>query len=238
MELSGAAEPPGTFIEAVQQRLRADIVSGKLAPREKLRLSELKNRYEMGSSPLREALSRLVGEGLVTFEGNKGFRVRDLSREDLADIAYMRTAVETFAVRTAIERGGMEWESALVGALHALVTTTRDTNTDRASLDAWNIAHDRFHEALISACGSPRVMETQRRLAEHHNRYRRTFMGDNFPRQLLIDEHTRIAEAALARDADRAAALLGRHMVITSDFYADALAAKKQPTNAENAEVA
>ena len=64
MEQSGVAEPPGTFIEAVQQRLRADIVSGKLAPREKLRLSELKNRYEMGSSPLREALSRLVGEGL------------------------------------------------------------------------------------------------------------------------------------------------------------------------------
>src|SRR6266481_6265819 len=140
----------------------------------------------MGSSPLREALSRLVGEGLVTFEGNKGFRVGGLSREDLADIAYMRTAVETFAVRTAIERGGMEWESGLVGALHALVTTTRDTDTDRASLDAWNIAHDRFHEALISACGSPRVMETQRRLAEHHNRYRRTFMGDNLPRQVLI----------------------------------------------------
>jgi DNA-binding GntR family transcriptional regulator len=103
MELSAI---PGTYIEAVQQRLREDIVSGRLAPREKLRLAELKTRYEMGSSPLREALSRLVGEGLVTFEGNKGFRVRGLSREDLADIAYMRTAVETFAIRTAIERGG------------------------------------------------------------------------------------------------------------------------------------
>jgi GntR family transcriptional regulator, carbon starvation induced regulator len=238
MERNGAAEPPGTYIEAVQQRLRADIVSGKFAPREKLRLSELKSRYEMGSSPLREALSRLVAEGLVTFEGNKGFRVRDLSREDLADIAYMRTAVETFAVRTSIEQGGMEWESGLVGALHALVTTTRDTATDRASLDAWNVAHDRFHEALIAACGSPRVMETQRRLAEHHNRYRRTFMGENLPRQLLIDEHTGIAKAALARDADRAATLLGRHMFITSDFYAEALAEKERPANAQNALVA
>ena len=230
MELSVAPEPPGTFIEAVQQRLRADIVSGKLAPREKLRLSELKTRYEMGASPLREALSRLVGEGLVTFEGNKGYRVRELSREDLADIAYMRTAVETFAIRTAIERGGLEWEQGIVGALHGLLTLTRDTATDRASLDAWNIAHDRFHEALISACGSPRVMETQRRLAEHHNRYRRTYMGDNLPRQLLIDEHSAIAEAALARDADRAAALLGQHMVITSNFYAQQVqAAKEQP---------
>jgi DNA-binding GntR family transcriptional regulator len=236
--LNGTAETPCTYIEVVQERLRADIVSGKLAPREKLRLAELKSRYAMGSSPLREALSRLVGEGLVTFEGNKGFRVRDLSREDLFDIAYMRTAVESFAVRTAIERGGMEWESGLVGALHALVTTTRDTTTDRASLDVWNIAHDRFHEALISACGSPRVMETQRRLAEHHNRYRRTFMGDNFPRQLLIDEHTGIAEAALARNPDRAASILGQHMVITSAFYADALTAKGQPATEQKAEVA
>src|SRR5882757_10965376 len=103
MEPSAASEAVGTYIEAVQQRLREDIVSGKLAPWEKLRVSELKSRYAMGSSPLREALSRLVGEGLVTFEGNKGFRVRGLSREDLADIAYMRTAVETFAIRTAIE---------------------------------------------------------------------------------------------------------------------------------------
>jgi GntR family carbon starvation induced transcriptional regulator len=233
MELNGTPEAPGTYIEAVQQRLREDIVSGTLAPWEKLRLAELKTRYEMGTSPLREALSRLVGEGLVTFEGNKGFRVRGLSREDLADIAYMRTAVETFAIRTAIERGGMTWESGIVGALHTLVILTRDTATDRASLDAWNVAHDRFHEALLSACGSPRIFETQRRLAEHHNRYRRLFMGENLPRQLLIDEHNAIADAALARDADRAAALLGRHMVVTSDFYARVLAGNQRAVGTE-----
>jgi len=229
MEPTAPPETPGTYIEAVQQRLREDIVSGRLAPWEKLRLAELKTRYTMGSSPLREALSRLVGEGLVTFEGNKGFRVRGLSREDLADIAYMRTAVETFAIRTAVERGGVEWESGIVAALHTLTSLTRDTATDRASLDAWNVAHDRFHEAVISACGSPRVFETQRRLAEHHNRYRRIFMGENLPRQLIIDEHRDIADAALARDAERAAMLLGRHMVITSDFYARVLSAKDQP---------
>jgi GntR family carbon starvation induced transcriptional regulator len=233
MELRATAEAPGTFIEAVQQRLREDIVSGRLAPREKLRLAELKSRYEMGTSPLREALSRLVGEGLVTFESNKGFRVRGLSKEDLADIAYMRTAVETFAIRTAIERGGMEWESDIVGSLHALVALTEDTATDRASLDSWNVAHDRFHEKLLSACGSSRVFETQRQLAEQHNRYRRIFMGDNLPRQLIIDEHRNIAEAALARDADRAAALLGRHMVVTSCFYAKVLAGEKLTPGSE-----
>jgi len=56
-------------------------------------------------------------------------------------------------------------------------------------------------------------------------------MGENLPRQLIIDEHRDIADAALARDADRAAMLLGRHMVITSDFYARVLSAKDHPTD-------
>jgi DNA-binding GntR family transcriptional regulator len=127
----------------------------------------------------------------------------------------------------------VEWETGIVGALHRLVALTRDTATDRASLDAWNDAHDRFHEALIAACGSPRVFEMQHRLAEHHNRYRRIFMGDNLPRQLLIDEHTDIADAALARDADRAASLLGHHMVVTSDFYARVLAGSEQAASSD-----
>ena len=66
------------------------------------------------------------------------------------------------------------------------------------------------------------------------------FMGDNLPRQLLIDEHSAIAEAALARNADRAAALLGQHMVITSNFYAQQVqAAKARPAqaNGHNIEV-
>src|SRR5882757_11147440 len=94
---------------------------------------------DLPEQPFREALSRLVGEGLVTFESNKGFRVRGLSKEDLADIAYMRTAVETFATRTAIERGGMEWESGIVGSLHALVALTEDTATGSRGreADAW-----------------------------------------------------------------------------------------------------
>lgn len=222
-----------TLVEMAEQRLRTDIVSGALAPQQKLRVDDLKSRYEVGASPVREALSRLVGEGLVTFEGNKGFRVRGLSRDDLSDIAYMRTAIETYAIRTAIEVGDADWEAGIVGSLHRLVRATEATRTDRASLDAWNAAHDAFHEALVAACGSQRVLESQRRLAEQHNRYRRVLMGENIPRQLIIDEHRAIADAALARDPDRAAGLLGRHMQITSDFYARVLAGEVQPARTD-----
>ena len=222
-----------TLVQLTELRLRADIVSGALAPQQKLRVEALKTRYDVGGSPVREALSRLVGEGLVTFEGNKGFRVCGLSREDLADIAYMRASIESCAIRTAIERGDAKWEAGIFSSLHCLVRATEGTATDRESLEAWNAAHDDFHVALVSACGSKRVLGLQSRLAEQHNRYRRMLMGANIPRKLIVDEHRAIADAALSRDAELAAALLRRHMRITSDFYARVLAGEVAPARAD-----
>ena len=233
LQSADEAEILSTLIESVENRIRDDIGTGILTPQSKLRVSDLKERYEMGASPIREALSRLSSEGLVTFSSNRGFRVRGLSQQDLADIAYVRTAVETFAIRTAIARATLDWEGAILASLHALVVLTKETQTDRESLDTWNRAHDRFHEALIATCGSSRVLEIQRRMAGQHSRYRRMLMGANLPREKIINEHQDIAAAALERDADRAADLLGRHMLITSDFYARVLAGSEQAARAD-----
>jgi DNA-binding GntR family transcriptional regulator len=70
-------------VEGIQQLLRADIVRGVFAPDQPLRMEALKARFDSGFSPIREALSRLLAEGLVVLEPNRGFRVSGLSREDL-----------------------------------------------------------------------------------------------------------------------------------------------------------
>lgn len=218
-----------TLSERAELWLRQDIVSGDLAPNEPLRVEALRARYEIGATPLREALSRLVGEGLVALRGNRGFTVRGLSAEDLTDIALMRTALDTPGIRLSIERGGDAWEGKIVSTLHVLVRTTERTGTDRESLDAWQGAHDAFHRALVGACGSPRLLEAHDRLALQHARYRRQLMGENMPRDLLIREHRELADAALARDAERCEALTARHMTLTSDFYARALPGDEPP---------
>jgi DNA-binding GntR family transcriptional regulator len=212
-----------TLADQAERRLREDILAGALGAASRLRLDELRDRYEVGASPLREALSRLVGEGLVEVEGNKGFRVAPLSAADLEDIAWMRAAIEGQAVREAIGRGDAAWEAGIIAALHRLTRATETTSTDRASLDAWNAEHDAFHAALIAACGSKRALAAQRRLAEEHARYRVALMGHNIPRDLIIGEHGRLAEVVLARDADAAQHMLTRHMRITSEFYMTAL---------------
>ncbi|MBT9447223.1 MAG: GntR family transcriptional regulator, partial [Hyphomonadaceae bacterium] len=83
----------------LEARVRAEIIRGAFPPAARLRMEELKARFEVGFSPIREALSRLIGEGLVEFEPNRGFRVAPLSREDLLDIALARVAVETAALK-------------------------------------------------------------------------------------------------------------------------------------------
>lgn len=219
------AAPVETLADRAEARLRDDIVAGDLGPGEPLRIDVLRARYGMGGTPLREALSRLTGEGLVTQRGNRGFAVQGLSAEDLDDIATMRATLDAEGVRASIERGDEDWEGGVVASLHKLVRITERTGTDAASLEAWQAAHDAFHRALVAACGSPRLLEAQGRLALQHARYRRRLMGANIPRDLLIAEHRALADAAIARDAEAAVALTRRHMRITSDFYADALEA-------------
>jgi GntR family carbon starvation induced transcriptional regulator len=219
-----APSPRGvTQADQAERWLRDDITTNVLPPSSRLPLDELRDRYGVGASPLREALSRLVGEGLVEVEGNKGFRVAPLSFADLDDIAWMRATIEGQAVREAIARGDAAWEAGIIAALHRLLRATGTKATDRASLDAWNAEHDAFHRALVAACGSPRAMELQGRLAAEHRRYRVALLGNTIPHDLIIEGHRALADAVLARDADRAQALLAHHMRFTRDFYADRL---------------
>lgn len=209
-----------------RELLRRDIVDGRWPPAEWLRLQDLKDTYELGSSPLREALTGLAGEGLVEFSANRGFRLTPLTKEDLLDIEWMRITVETAALRQSIAKGDRDWKAGVVAALYRLTEITQTTKIDRAGLDAWNDEHDAFHRALIAACGSARAIEMQRRLADQHRRYRIALMDKNMKRQEIIDEHRAVADAAVRGNVDEAVFLLERNLRTTTDFYAGVLDAR------------
>jgi len=197
--------------------LRDQIVRGQLAPASRLRMDELKGRFDVGYSPIREALSRLIGEGLVEFEPNRGFRVAALSREDLEDIAVARTAVEVMALRRSIERGDDTWESSIVAAMHRYRRRSEHAFDGEEDLRAWEIAHDELHFALISACGSPRLIEQQKRLQEQHLRYRRLIVVPEVSPDTHIEEHEKLVSVVLDRDVEQAVREIERHLMITVD---------------------
>jgi DNA-binding GntR family transcriptional regulator len=204
-------------VEGIQQSLREDIVRGVFAPDQPLRMEALKSRFDTGFSPIREALSRLLSEGLVVLEPNRGFRVAGLSREDLYDIALARIAVETTALRLAIQNGDEYWEASVVGAMHRYRKLSAAAFAGESQLVLWEGAHDALHGALIAACGSARLLALQARYQEQHLRYRRLIVIPEVSGDAHCLEHERLVELALARDAAAAVAAIENHMMITVD---------------------
>ena len=102
------------------------IASGKtsfgdaLRPARRFAPIELRARYDVGISPLREALTRLASERLVTSVGQRGFRVAPLTAYDVEDTMTTRIVIEREALARSIENGDIAWETAVVAAFHAL----------------------------------------------------------------------------------------------------------------------
>ena len=126
-------------------RLRGDIVAGRLLPGARLPFAELTARYGSSTSAIREALQRLVEQGLVVSEPQLGFHIVTLSVEDLRDLTTARCEIEGLALRYAIENGDLAWESAIVAALHVLertaVTAAGPGDETRSLSDEWTAAH-------------------------------------------------------------------------------------------------
>jgi DNA-binding GntR family transcriptional regulator len=200
---------------SIESEMRDDIVRGRISADSWLRMEDLKGRFDVGFSPIREALSRLAAEGLVELEPNRGFRVPALSRDDLADIAVTRSAIETAALRRSIERGGHDWEVGVVTAMHRYRLKSETAFESEDDLRAWEEAHEALHGSLIAACASPRLMAAQRQLQDQHTRYRRVIVTPHVSAHAHVEEHERLVALALARQVDEAVAAIDRHMMIT-----------------------
>lgn len=200
----------------IYSRLRRDLIAGHLKPGERLRFRQMSAAYGVGIAPLREALSRLVSDHLVSFEGHRGYTVAPLSLSDLHDLCALRTDLSCNALRRAIAHGDEDWEAEILAALHRLERAPVPQSVkDRKTVDEWEQRHDRFHRSLIAACDSPWLLHFCGALSDHFQRYRRAVIVVTSSSESLLkrvrDQHRTVAEAAIARDAERATAILAEH---------------------------
>lgn len=210
------AESNTPLTEQAVQSLRRDVTMGVLEPGRKLKLDELQVLYGCSSSPLREALSRLTQEGLIRSDERKGFRVSDISRSDLQDIIRMRLMLDVQALASAMQLGNDEWEASIVAAHYKLDKLERVLVDGPVVLDeAWMKAHQEFHMALLSACGSPRLLQLCVNLFEQAERYRQFSARHRTTHRRKSSEHKRIMDAVLKRDVSTARELLADHIAST-----------------------
>jgi len=212
-----------TLTKSVYEQLRADVLNGKLRPGEKLGAEALRNRFNTGSSPVREALNRLLSEGFVALEEQKGFRVAPVSRQELSELVTARCWIDGAAMTESIRRFDTGWEETLVLALHRLSRTSRGDKGRPGDAD-WEGRHKTFHMALVGGCGTRWIVRISEQLFDAAERYRR-LAADYVPERNELDEHRTIVEACFERNPDKAVQLLKHHYGQTFDVIVESLIA-------------
>jgi DNA-binding GntR family transcriptional regulator len=197
--------------ESAYRRIRHDIIFGRLAPGSRLRLERLKEPYLASVSTLREILFKLSSEGLVVAEGQRGFEVAPVSQQNFREVAAMRDLLEGHALRESFRRGDVDWEGEVVAAHHKLARMERlmlaGEQEDPAT---WKRYDWEFHHALISACGSSALLAAHAQIFDQYLRYQ--IIAVIFRGESAMEEHRRLLQHALDRDADSAATVLRGHI--------------------------
>lgn len=210
-----------TLIERAYAQLRDDIVEGRLAPGEKLRVEHLKDRYGVGAGTLREAITRVVSDALAVAEGQRGFRVAPISIDDLEDLTRLRLHIEIDALRQSIRLGDAAWRERLRTAFDELSAFEQAVRP--AQRRQWEQLNAQFHEALIGASASPWTLKVLRMLSRHSERYRQYTIALPDPQRDVHAEHAEICTLALSGLEARAALALEAHIRRTPDQLIGAL---------------
>lgn len=211
---------PRSQTSMAYEAIRSDILHGRHVPDKKLKIQELAAELDVSPGAVREALSRLVPEQLVVPRDQRGFVVAPLSIADLADLTDVRCEIEAIALRRSVKLGDVNWEANIVAAEHRLRSPLSGLSKDEAKR-IWMQNHATFHTALVSACGSRRLLALHAQLYEQSERYR----GLQYyvePERQVDEEHRRIVELALARDAKGLVDAMVKHLRLTTDLIVNA----------------
>jgi GntR family carbon starvation induced transcriptional regulator len=204
--------------------LRQWILDGALAPGSRLRIEELRARFGMGASPLREALSQLAAEGLVQRLDQRGFRVATADASELNDLIETRCLIEGAALRASIEAGDDGWEECIIIAHRRLSRVPRSLDAETFIPNPeWDKLHLAFHKALIGACRATTVLEICETLHHRATRFRNLSNAVAWRRREVGHEHDALVAAVLERRANEAVDLLLNHYRKTGALVGDAL---------------
>jgi DNA-binding GntR family transcriptional regulator len=222
-----------TLATSAYEAIRLDIIEGRCRPGEKLQSEFLRDRYNVGISPLREALSRLHSEGWVVREEQRGFRVAEISKDELLELVRTRILIEGLAVREAISRGDAEAEERLVIAFHRMSKEPRYLPGDPPTRNLeWERRHRRFHMALVTGCGLKWVIQYCEQLFDVAERYR-LLAATAYPERKEKEEHRDIMDSYLRGDAAGVQERLARHYQTTVDFILHSQFGEAAPAIAE-----
>jgi len=196
-----------TLSGQVSGQIRASILDGTFPLGAQLNEMELAASFGVSRGPVREALQRLIQEGLLRSEPHRGVFVPELTDEDLQDIYFVRRSLELVALRRVM---GLPDRAALAKKLKAIVrqmeaSVRREDWSRTAELDL------EFHRELVDTAGSHRLSRGYATLQAETMLCLHKLMGGYRGNKALIDEHKLLADLVGGDDAEAALKELDRH---------------------------
>lgn len=180
----------------ITRQLREGIMYGHLPAGTQLSEASLAQEFGVSRGPLREAMQRLVQEGLVRSELNRGLFVKELDETEIRDLYLTRTAIETAAAR-AVAHGESAGEGAARLRARAAAMAAAAASGDLQALADADFA---FHEELVSLAGSPRLHRVHETLMVETRMCMTALQGTYFDPEDQVAEHSRIVEAIASGD--------------------------------------
>ncbi|WP_065950708.1 GntR family transcriptional regulator [Pseudomonas sp. 37 R 15] len=212
------------LVDQAYNALRKALIDCEFEPGDRLRVEELQRKFGFSSSPLREALNRLVRGGLINIVENRGFRVAPITVAAVKDLTRVRLLVEVEAMRDSITHGDDEWESRLVAAFHKLSIIEQRMGPEPGLVDStWVNRHRAFHLSTYSACTSPLLLEMVEGLFDQAERFRIFSARNRNVNRAKSSEHENLYNAVLSRDGSKATELLTNHIRSTEKFCCEKL---------------
>jgi DNA-binding GntR family transcriptional regulator len=202
-----AIKQPVSIREKVYTAIRDDILDGSIAAGERVVETRLAEQIKTSRTPVREALHMLEREGLLEAIPRVGYRVKQITLDEINEICEIRKANECLAARWAVERITPKELRALKENLAVSESEVEAGNPQSfVELDA------EFHEILVRASGSERLQELCQMLRRHMLRYRieSIFCEDNVIRGIAW--HKRIFHCLKQKDVDGITEAIQRHM--------------------------
>lgn len=204
--------PSPTLSDKVMTLIRQDILTGDLPPGHKLVVADLKARYNVGASPIREALVQLSWHKYVHFAPQKGCWVAPVSACELEDLFDTSLELSRILLQRAIKYGDEAWELNVLTSYHKLKRL--NPADPKSDFTEWEQRHGEFHQALLAGSRSPSLLALHRQVYEQVERYRHIWVNRHRQyeeRYHENGEHEAIMNAVLGRNSQQALSLLNTH---------------------------
>ena len=211
--MTGANAPAelvgGSLVDALVPHLRERILTGKIAPGEKIVVRKIQEEFDISHIPVREALGRLEAEGLVLNLPRRGAIAAPVSVRELVDIYDLRRIIEPeIAVRTAKVMDDAQKE-AIRAALAATDSASKAPNSER-----FIRANRRFHEAIVGPTSNPTLSRTLSHLWRQSDRYLRLGMAIPDSVDVACQQHHEIFGAMCSQDEEAIRRSVGMHLTL------------------------